>query len=87
MVKKLYPYLPKIEYGIFYDDHDERYAHIPPRVRDDYPDEVKVEGVPIIKREKTLDEMTPEERKRRKGYVIFFAKDIPLSRAFPKEFK
>ena len=87
MVKKLYPHLPMIEYAIFYDDHDNRYAHIPPRVRDDYPDEVKVEGVPIIKREKKLDEMTSEERKRWRGYVLFFAKDIPLSRTSPKEFK
>jgi len=85
MVKKLYPYYPKIEYGIFYDDHDQRYSHFPPSVREDYPDEVKVEGVPIIKRDKTLDEMTSEERKRRRGYVIFFAKDIPLHRTMPKE--
>jgi len=87
MITKLDPHLPDVEYCIFYDDHDERYAHLPPRMREDYPDEVKVEGVPIIKRDKSLNEMTSEERIKRRGYVLFFAKDIPLSQTVPKEFK
>ena len=85
-----------IEYCVYYGtngercvvtDYTDRRQKLPPGAKWNYPDEVKVGGVPIIKRDKTLAEMTPEERKRRRGYVVFFAKDIPLSRAMPKEFK
>jgi len=87
-----------VEYCVYYGENGERCVvnetdptrykqKLPPGAKWDYPDEVKLIGVPLIKREKNRDEMTPEERKRRRGYVIFFAKDIPLSRAIPKEFK
>lgn len=87
-----------IEYCAFYDNNGERHVvyatdpgkfdkSLPPGRKWDYPDEVQLLGTPLIKREKTLDEMTPEERKRRKGYILFFAKDISLSYAIPKEFK
>lgn len=85
-----------VEYVVYYGENCERCVltdwkdhrqKIPSGARWDYPDEVKLPGVPLIKRDKTLEEMTPEERKRRRGYVIFFAKDFPLSYAIPKEFK
>lgn len=83
-----------VEYCVYYGENGERCVvtdytdyrqKLPLGAKWDYPDEVQLIGVPLIKRDKTRDEMTPEERKRRRGYVIFFAKDIPLSRALPKE--
>ena len=85
-----------IEYCVYYGtngercvvtDYTDRRQKLPPGAKWNYPDEVKVAGVPIIKREFSLEEMTPEYRKRRRGYVIFFAKDRSLSSAIPKEFK
>ena len=60
---------------------------LPPGRNIEFPDEVKKFGLPLIKREKNLREMTPEERERRAGYTLLFAKDVPLSRAIPKELK
>ena len=88
-----------IEYRAFYKNGERiviseddvltgRFKELLPPGRDiDFPDEVQMTGLPLIKREKNLREMTPEERKRRAGYTLLFGKDIRLSRAIPKELK
>ena len=68
---------------IYYPDHDERYKHIPPRLRKEYPDEVIVGGF-TIKRVKNLNELTEEDQRRYTTDLIrLAAKDVPLSRATP----
>lgn len=68
--------------GIFYPDHDERYAHIPETQRKDYPDEVKRPGCATIKRVKDFADMTMEDWKEYGPDLIrLAAKDIPVSRA------
>ncbi len=70
-------------------DNPTRYKQkLPPGAKRDYPNEVKLKGVPIIKRERTLEELQKEGLvKVYRQYTPFAAKDIPLSRAIPKEFK
>ncbi|MDO8486327.1 MAG: hypothetical protein Q7S77_01340 [Candidatus Staskawiczbacteria bacterium] len=64
---------------IFYPDHDQRYAHLPPRVREEYPDEVKLLGIPTIKREKKFAEMTREDMDHYgPTFIRLAAKDIPI---------
>lgn len=73
---------------IYYHDHDKRYKHFPPRVRKEYPDEVHLVSttvMTIIKRERNLDEFTKEDFRRYGHDFRIAAKDIPLSRALPKE--
>ena len=75
---------------IYYPDHAERYKDLPPRVRREYPDEIHIIDrcfIQKIKREKNLDEFTQEDLKRYGHRSLLAAKDIPLSRAIPKESK
>ena len=71
---------------VYYPDHDERYAHIPPRERKDYPDELMIKmgkkWVTVIKRERNFADLTEEEWNGYGADLIFLAaKDIPMSRA------
>ena len=86
-----------IEYCVFYVN-GERYIvrgsdprrfdkSLPPGRSWDDPDEVKLIGWPLIKRDKKLDEMTKEQLREYGSMALFAAKDIPLSRAMPKEWK
>lgn len=88
-----------VKYCVYYGEHGERCIvneddparyrkKLPPGARWDYPDEVQLIGIPLIKREKTLDEMRAEGLiKKYRQYSLYAAKDVPLSRAIPKEFK
>lgn len=88
-----------VEYCVYYGKNGERcivrhdnpamYSQkLPPGAKWNYPDEVKLLGLPLIKREKTLEELQKAGLvKRYRGYTPFAAKDIPLSRAIPKEWK
>jgi hypothetical protein len=67
---------------IYYPDHAERYAHLGPRERAEYPDAVKIGMFGTIKRERNLIDLTKEECSRIGPSLIrYAAKDIPLSRA------
>lgn len=73
-----------------YDDPVRHKQKLPPGAKMDFPDEVHLVStsiIEIIKREKTLDEMKAEGLKKYGHRFRFYAKDIPLSRAIPKEFK
>ena len=86
-----------VEYCVYYGKNGERcivnytdpnmYSKkLPPGAKWDYPDEVQLISIPLIKRVKTLDEMRAEGLiKKYRQYSLFAAKDIPLSRAMPKE--
>jgi len=86
-----------VEYVVYYGNNGERcivnendparYGQkLPLGARWDYPDEVKLLSLPLIKREKTLEEISLEGLLKRYGhYFRYAAKDIPLSRAIPKE--
>mgnify|MGYP001600420077 CR=1 FL=1 len=88
-----------IEFCVFYNENGERYVvhgndpgrfdrSLPPGREWDFPDEVQLIGLPLIKREKTREELSREGLvKVYRQYTPFAAKDIPLSRAIPKEFK
>ena len=63
---------------VFYDDHAERYPNLSSMERNEYPDEVKLLGIPMIKREKNFSEMTHEDWQRYgPTYIRLAAKDIP----------
>lgn len=65
---------------IYYPGHDERYAHISPRERGDYPDEIRF-PFPFapIKRVKNFAEMTKEDWKLYTPDTIrLAAKDISI---------
>lgn len=67
---------------IYYDDHDKRYSDLSPEEREEYPDEIKHIGEPLIKRIKNFREMTDEDwDKYGTGFVHLAAKDIPISQA------
>lgn len=82
-----------IEYCVFYGENDERYVvrgddpgkfdrSLPPGRKWDYPDEVKLIGLPIIRREKTREELSKEGLvKVYRQYTPFAAKDISLDYA------
>ena len=78
---------------IFYDDHDERYAHLSSTEKKEYPDEVILffEGFELVlKRDMTVAEIAHaegEEFRLRKLHYNYAARDIPLCKARPKEFK
>ena len=86
-----------IEYCAFYDENGERhvvrakdrgkfYKALPPGREWDFPDEVQLIGVPLIKRTKTIQELKDGGFTGvYEGYTPFAAKDIPLSWAVPKE--
>ncbi len=86
-----------IKYCVYYGENGERCVvneddparykqKLPSGAKWDYPDEVQLIGIPLIKRDKTLEELQKEGLvKRYRGYTPFAAKDIPLSRALPKE--
>ena len=88
-----------VEHCVYYGENGERCIidytdparynkKLPPGAKWDYPDEVQLIGIPLIKRDKTLAELQKEGLvKRYRQYTPFVAKDIPLSRAMPKEFK
>lgn len=88
-----------IEYCVFYGKSGERYIvngsdpgrfdrSLPPGREWDYPDEVQLIGLPLIKREKTIEELSEGGLvKVYRQFTPYAAKDIPLSRAVPKEFK
>ena len=86
-----------IEYCVYCSENGERYvahygepswySNVIPRGKREFPDEVKILGIPLIKREKTLAEMTPDDFKGYGHHFRYAAKDIPLSRAMPKEWK
>lgn len=68
-----------------YTDHRQK---LPPGAKWDFPDEVIMSDRwfrHVIKREKELDEFTKEDFKKHGHYFRYAAKDIPLSRAMPKE--
>lgn len=71
-------------------DYTDRRQKLPPGAKWDFPDEVIISDRwfrSVFKREKTLDEFTEEDFKRYGHDFRYAAKDIPLSRAIPKEFK
>jgi hypothetical protein len=70
-----------------YDDPLRFRQKLPVGAKWDYPDEVQLISLPLIKREKTLDEMRAEGLKKYGHDFRLYAKDIPLSQAIPKEFK
>lgn len=73
---------------IYYPDHAERYAHLPPRERWKYPDEVRL-GMFRYKREKTLAELRedvvngkiPCDGGDLLTSLLLAAKDIPVNEA------
>ena len=86
-----------IDYCVYYGENGEkcvvdhtdpsRYSQkLPPGARWGFPDEVKLIGLPLIKREKTMKELRAAGlTKKYRQYSPFAAKDIPLHRAGPKE--
>ena len=88
-----------VEYCVYYGENGERCVvdycdpsrykkKLPPGAKWDFPDEVQLISVPLIKREKTLEQLQKEGLLKRYGhYFRYAAKDIPLSRAIPKESK
>ena len=65
---------------IYYPDHDKRYAHIHPSVRDEFPDEIWIGAPPlthVIKRVKNFKDITTEDV-RRAGVesACLLAKDV-----------
>jgi len=72
---------------IYYLDHDERYKHLPPRVRLQYPDEIRT-GLPhrpVIKRVKNYKDLTREDQLRYGVDLIdLAAKDIPFREGMNK---
>ncbi len=70
---------------VSYDDPARYRQKLPPGAKWDYPDEVKLVSRPLIKRVKNVDEMTKEDWNRYGHGFRYAAKDIPLSRAMPKE--
>lgn len=68
---------------IYYPDHDERYAHLPPRERWKYPDEVKIGDTAPIKRVKLFSELTFEDVKDFLGDIpmCIAARDVPITDA------
>ena len=88
-----------VEYCVYYGENGERCIvnetdpsrykqKLPPGAKLDFPDEVKLLGLPLIKREKTREELEKDGLvKIYRQYTPFSAKDIPLYRAIPKEFK
>jgi hypothetical protein len=81
-----------LEY-IFLPGHDERYAHIPPEQRHEYPDEIfdKDLNVTIVERVFTKSELRRVENRQKLGRYwwdavgkfgdLIFAKDVSLSAA------
>lgn len=67
----------------FYPDHAQRYAHLTPREREEYPDEVYLPSWGWIKREKTFAELCKEPKGKRYGLDVklLAAKDVALPRA------
>jgi len=86
-----------VEHCVYYGENGEqcivRYndpamysKKLPSGAKWDYPDEVKLLGTPLIKRDKTLKELQKDGLVKRYGHDFrYAAKDIPLSRAIPKE--
>lgn len=82
-----------VEYVAYYDEHGEKYVctfidyinrrkKLPPGKKWNYPDEVKLLGMPLIKREKTREELSKEGLvKVYRQYTPFAAKDITLDYA------
>ncbi len=63
---------------VYYDDHDKRYAHIHPKMRYLYPDEV-ILGFNRIKREKPASEVTSEDVRNWGVPVGLLANDVPYT--------
>ena len=67
---------------IYYPDHDTRYAHIHPLVRDEYPDEIHIGHPPlvwVIRRTKNFKDLTEEDVRGWAGVGVtmcLFAKDV-----------
>ncbi len=86
-----------VEHCVYYGEHGERCIvnyddpsrykqKLPPGAKWDYPDEVQLIGIPLIKREKTSDELTKRDWDRwGPTYIRYAAKDIPLSQAMPDD--
>ncbi|MEK7664293.1 MAG: hypothetical protein AAB340_02565 [Patescibacteria group bacterium] len=81
-----------VEYCVYYREGGEPfvayygkpswYSNDIPRDKREFPDEIKMLGIPLIKRDKTLDEMTERDFRRWGPYNIrYAAKDVSLSRA------
>ena len=80
-----------IEYVVYYGESGERYIptdytdrreKLPQGAKWGFPDEIKILGIPLIKREKTLAEMNDRDWKGWGPDGIFYAaKDISLARA------
>ena len=68
---------------IYYLDHDQRYAHVHPKDRWMYPDEIKLGDI-TYKREKNHKDITPDEARAvlSSGVtVLLIAKDVPYTEA------
>ena len=64
---------------IYYPDHDKRYAHIHPLVRDEFPDEIWIGAPPlthVIKRVKNFKDLTGEDIRQAGGNACLLAKDV-----------
>lgn len=68
---------------VYYPDHDQRYAYLPPRERWKYPDEVQVGDTAPIKRVKLFSELTQEDVQHFVGDlpICIAARDVPITEA------
>ncbi|NIW98894.1 MAG: hypothetical protein GWN13_11730 [Phycisphaerae bacterium] len=63
---------------IYHDDHDKRYAHIHPRQRYLYPDEIQL-GFNRIRREKPYDQITSKDVHNWGVSACLLANDVPYT--------
>ncbi|MBI3685157.1 hypothetical protein HY250_02015 [Candidatus Azambacteria bacterium] len=64
---------------IYYPDHEQRYAHLPPDERPGYPDEIWIGGL-HIKRQKRFEDIKPGETASEVS-TLLYAIDVPIHRA------